>query len=340
MLKLGYKASAEQFDPNTLLEFAVLAEQAGFDSVMVSDHFQPWRHTDGHAPFSFAWLGALGARTQRALLGTSVLTPTFRYHPSVVAQAMGTLGVLFPGRLILGVGTGESLNEVPPLGLEWPDFKERFARLREAITLMRQLWQTDFVTFEGEYYRTRSATVYDRPRDGVPVYVAAGGPQMARYAGRVGDGLICTSGKGMALYADQLLPAFDEGAKAAGKNPAELERMIEVKVSFDTDRDRALEDTRIWAALALPAEEKTGVEDPREMERRAAELPLEKAASRWLVSSDPDEHIGQIQPYVDLGFTHLVFHAPGNDQARFIEQYAEQVLPKLRSNQPSALSTQ
>ena len=340
MLKLGYKASAEQFDPNTLLEFAVLAEQAGFDSVMVSDHFQPWRHTDGHAPFSFAWLGALGARTQRVLLGTSVLTPTFRYHPSVVAQAMGTLGVLFPGRLILGVGTGESLNEVPPLGLEWPDFKERFARLREAITLMRQLWQTDFVTFEGEYYRTRSATVYDRPRDGVPVYVAAGGPQMARYAGRVGDGLICTSGKGMALYADQLLPAFDEDAKAAGKNPAELERMIEVKVSFDTDRDRALEDTRIWAALALPAEEKTGVEDPREMERRAAELPLEKAASRWLVSSDPDEHIGQIQPYVDLGFTHLVFHAPGNDQARFIEQYAEQVLPKLRSNQPSALRTQ
>jgi coenzyme F420-dependent glucose-6-phosphate dehydrogenase len=340
MLKLGYKASAEQFDPNTLLEFAVLAEQAGFDSVMVSDHFQPWRHTDGHAPFSLAWLGALGARTQRVLLGTSVLTPTFRYHPSVVAQAMGTLGVLFPGRLILGVGTGESLNEVPPLGLEWPDFKERFARLREAITLMRQLWQTDFVTFEGEYYRTRSATVYDRPRDGVPVYVAAGGPQMARYAGRVGDGLICTSGKGMALYADQLLPAFDEDAKAAGKNPAELERMIEVKVSFDTDRDRALEDTRIWAALALPAEEKTGVEDPREMERRAAELPLEKAASRWLVSSDPDEHIGQIQPYVDLGFTHLVFHAPGNDQARFIEQYAEQVLPKLRSNQPSALRTQ
>ena len=175
MLRLGYKASAEQFAPRTLLDASVLAEQAGFDSIVVSDHFQPWRHTDGHAPFSFAWLGALGERTTRALLGTSVVTPTFRYHPSVVAQAMATLGVLFPGRVMLGVGSGESLNDVPPLAIEWPEFKERYARLREAIDLMRQLWREDFVTFDGQYYRTRSATVYDRPAEGVPLYVAAGG---------------------------------------------------------------------------------------------------------------------------------------------------------------------
>src|ERR687884_315590 len=138
-LRLGYKASAEQFGPRELLEFSIYAEQAGFDSVVVSDHFQPWRHTGGHAPFSFAWLGALGARTQRVLMGTSVLTPTFRYHPSVVAQAMGTLGVLFPGRVVLGIGTGESLNEVPPPGIKWPAFRELPARLREAVTLMRRL---------------------------------------------------------------------------------------------------------------------------------------------------------------------------------------------------------
>ena len=116
MIKLGYKASAEQFGPSELLDFACLAEAVGFDSVFVSDHFQPWRHTDGHAPFSFAWLGALGARTSRIVIGTSVLTPTFRYHPSIVAQAFGTLGAMFPGRVILGVGTGESLNEVPATG--------------------------------------------------------------------------------------------------------------------------------------------------------------------------------------------------------------------------------
>ena len=140
ILKLGYKASAEQFAPKQLLEFSVAAEQAGFDSVFVSDHFQPWKHTDGHAPSALAWLGALGASTQRIVMGTSVLTPTFRYHPSVVAQVFGTLGSMFPGRVILGVGTGEGLNEVPSTGMKWPEMKERFARLREAITLIRKLW--------------------------------------------------------------------------------------------------------------------------------------------------------------------------------------------------------
>src|SRR3984885_7164688 len=162
LLRLGYKASAEQFGPNELLDFSILAEQRGFDSVFVSDHFQPWRHTGGHAPFSIAWMGALGARTSRILIGTSVLTPTFRYHPAVVAQAFGTLGSLFPGRVILGVGTGESLNEAP-LGVEWPDQKERFARLKEAVTLIQTLWTEDRVTFDGAFYRTRNATVYDRP---------------------------------------------------------------------------------------------------------------------------------------------------------------------------------
>src|SRR5262249_13667490 len=131
-LKLGYKASAEQFGPNELLEFAVEAERLKLDSVWVSDHFQPWRHHGGHAPFSLAWLGALGARTREIVMGTSVLTPTYRYHPSVVAQAFGTLGAMFPGRVILGAGTGESLNEVPASAMQWPDQKERTARFREA----------------------------------------------------------------------------------------------------------------------------------------------------------------------------------------------------------------
>ena len=337
MLKLGYKASAEQFDPRTLLEFSVLAEQAGFDSVEISDHFQPWRHTDGHAPFSFTWLGSLGERTKRVLLGTSVVTPTFRYHPSIVAQAMGTLGVLYPGRVMLGVGTGESLDEVPPSGMEWPEFRERYARFRESIALMKQLWREDFVNFQGEYYKTHNATIYDKPEGGIPIYVAAGGPQVAKYAGRAADGMICTSGKGMGLYRDQLLPALAEGAVASGRDPDSIERMIEVKVSYDKDYNRALEDPRIWAALALPAEDKVGVEDPREKERRAAALPLEKAASRWLVSSAPDEHVEQLRPYVELGMNHLVFHAPGNDQARFLELYAQEVIPRLRKLTPAKL---
>lgn len=329
-LKLGYKASAEQFGPTELLEFGVHAEKCGFDSVFVSDHFQPWRHTGGHAPFSFTWLGALGAKTERVVMGTSVVTPTFRYHPSVVAHAMATLGVMFPGRVVLGVGTGESLNEVPSIGIEWPEFKERYARFREANRLMRELWSKERVSFEGEYFKTANATLYDRPEGGVPLYVAAGGPQVAKYAGRVGDGFICTSGKGEALYKEQLIPSFEEGARESGRDPAALDKLIEVKVSFDTDRKRALEDTKHWGALALSAEEKTGVEDPLEMERLADALPVERTAGRWIVSTDPDEHVEKIKWYVDLGLTHLVFHAPGPDQKRFMDLYAEKVIPRLR----------
>ena len=327
-LRLGYKASAEQFGPRELLDFAVAAEHNGFDSVFVSDHFQPWRHSDGHAPFAFSWLAAVGERTSRVLLGTSVNTPTFRFHPGLVAQAFGTLGALHPGRMILGVGTGEHLNE-GALGFTWPDNKERFARLREAVRLIKQLWTEQSVTFDGEYFHTRNATIYDRPETPVPIYIGAGGPQVAKYAGRAGDGLICTSGKGMELYSEQLLPSFSDGAKESGRDPADLDKMIEVKVSFDSDRTRAMEDTKIWAALALPAEQKAGVDDPREMERLAKTVE-NVAHRRWLVSSDPDEHIEQLRPYLELGFTHLVFHSPTDAQARFLELYGTQILPKIR----------
>jgi coenzyme F420-dependent glucose-6-phosphate dehydrogenase len=330
MLKLGYKASAEQFAPTPLLDFSVLAEEVGFDSVFISDHFQPWKHTDGHAPFSMAWLGALGARTSRVVMGTSVMTPTFRYHPSIVAQAFGTLGSMFPGRVILGIGTGESLNEVPSTAMVWPEFKERFARLRESVTLIRRLWSEDKLSFDGQYYRTQSATIYDKPTVPVPIYVAAAGALVAKYAGRQGDGFICTSGKAWDLYTQTLLPNVEEGLKASTEPTRDYERLIEMKVSFDTDKQRALEDTKEWAALALTPEEKVSVEDPSEMERLADALPVERTAKRWIVSSDPDEHVEKIRPYVELGFRHLVFHAPGPDQAHFLKLYGEQVLPRLR----------
>ena len=330
MLRIGYKASAEQFGPRDLVEYAVLAEEAGFESVFVSDHFQPWRHTDGHSPFSLSWLSAVGERTRSIVLGTSVLTPTFRLHPSVVAHAFATLGCLYPGRVILGVGTGESLNEVASTAVAWPDSKERFARLKEALELIRRLWTEEFVTFEGAYYRTKDATLYDRPRDPVPVYIAATGESAARLAGRVADGFICTSGKARDLYTDTLLPAVADGAKKAGRDGSIIEKLIEMKVSFHPDRARAMEDTRHWAALALSAEEKVGVEDPREMERRAAALPVEKAASRWVVSTDPDEHVERIGEYVTMGFTHLVFHFPGPDQRGAIARYRDEIIPRLR----------
>ncbi len=330
-LRFGYKASAEQFAPTDLLDYAALAEEHGFDSVFISDHFQPWRHTGGHAPFSMAWLGAAGSHTSHITIGTSVLTPTFRYHPAIVAQCFGTLGSMFPGRVILGVGTGESLNEVPATGAEWPEIRERFARLREAVTLIRKLWSEERVTFEGKFYCTENATIYDRPDEPPPIYIAGAGPMIAKYSGRVADGFICTSGKPIELYTDKLLPNVTAGLAAAERDADTIDLTIELKVSFDTDRDRALKDTRHWAALALSPQEKMSVKDPLEMERLADNLPVERASSRWIVSTDPDEHVEKIRPYIELGFRHLVFHAPGPDQARFIRLYSEKVLPRLRA---------
>ncbi len=332
MLKIGYKASSEQFGPAELLGYSVLAEQLGFDSVWISDHFQPWRHTGGHSPFSLAWLGALGARTSRIVLGTSVLTPTFRYHPSIVAQAFATLGELFPNRIILGIGTGESLNEVPSSGLHWPEQKERTARFREAITLIKTLWSEDRVSFEGQFYKTDKATIYDRPETPVPIFIAAAGPFIARLAGAEGDGFICTSGKKTELYTQTLLPNVATGLNSAPAKAAGFERMIEMKVSFDTDRDRAMSDTKYWGALALTPDEKMNVEDALEMEKLADALPVDRAASRWIVSNDPAGMIEKIHAYIDMGFDHLVFHAPGPDQARFLKLFSEQVIPALRKS--------
>ena len=330
MLTLGWKASAEQFAPADLLRYGVLAEELGFDSVVVSDHFHPWRDTGGHAPFSWTWLGALGAKTSRVRMGTSVVTPTFRYHPAIVAQAAATVALLFPDRFFLGVGSGESMNETPVLATEWPELPERFRRLREAVKLMKLLWSDDYVTFDGKYFKTRAAKIFDKPKNGVPLYIAAAGPQTAAYVGKEADGFICTSGKGDELYRETLLPAVETGAREAGRDPAKIERTIEMKVSFDTDRTRAMADTREWAALALPAEDKAGVEDPREMERRA-EAAADKAHTRFIVSTDPDEHVEKIRRYVEWGFTHLVFHFPGKDQERAMRLYAREILPRLRA---------
>lgn len=329
-VRFGYKASAEQFGPRELLDYSILAERCGFDSVFVSDHLQPWRHDGGHAPAALPWLGALAARTEHLVVGTSVLTPTFRYHPAIIAQAFATLGCLYPGRVVLGIGSGESMNEAP-LGFDWPEPKERFARLKEAIDLIELLWAKERVDFDGAYYRTERATIYDRPDIPVPLYIAGSGPAATRLAGRRGAGFITTSGKQASLYTDVLLPAVREGLARSGRAEAELDLLIEVKVSFDPSAERALQDTRFWGALALSPEEKTGVEDPIEMQRLADALPVERAASRFIVSSDVDEHVARVQHYLDLGFTHLVFHAPGPDQAAFLRRYGEQVLPRLRA---------
>ena len=262
------------------------------------------------------------------MLGTSVLTPTLRYHPSIIAQAFATLGSLYPGRVFLGVGTGEAMNETPATGAEFPGRKERRLRLAEAIALIRLLWTEERVDFKGDYYETSRATIYDRPELPVPIFVAAAGPLAARLAGRVGDGFICTSGKDPALYRE-LLDNVEEGARTAGRDPSAIRNMIEVKVSYDRDKQFAYDACRWWAALALTPAQKEGIEDPLELERLADEN-ADRAHTRFITSDDPGQVVERLGAYLDLGFEDLLLHFPADDQCRFLDQFSKDVLPLLR----------
>ena len=260
-----------------------------------------------------------------------MLTPTFRYHPSVVAQAFGTLGTMFPGRVVLGVGTGESLNEVPAIGIKWPGPKERRDRLREAIALINKLWTEDRVTFEGQFYRTENATIYDKPEEKVPIWVAASGPLAAAMAGQIAEGFICTSGKNPQLYTE-LTGKVGEGLARARREHREPRKDDRGQGVVRHRRGSAPRKTpgigRRWRCRPR---RRSGSRTRSRWSGSPTRLPLDRAASRWIVSADPDEQVEQIRPYVELGFTHLVFHAPGPDQPRFLKLYAEQVLPLLRA---------
>lgn len=328
-ITFGYKASAEQFDPRTLLALSTQAADAGLETVAVSDHFQGWKHDGGHAPNVLPWLGALVTASDNVTVGTSVLTPTLRYHPSIIAQAFGTLGCLAPGRVWLGVGTGESLNETPATDAEFPGVKERRMRLAEAVKLIRQLWTEERVTFEGEYYRTHNATIYDKPDQQIPIHIAAGGPLAAKLAGRAGDGMIVTSGKGEELYTT-LLGAMAEGAEAAGRDPEQIDRIIEIKVSYDREIDKAREACKPWSALALTAEEKANIHDPVEMQK-AAEGAEDRAHTRFIVADDPQAVVEGVKFYTDLGLRQLIFHLPSDDQSEQLKAFTDDVLPALQA---------
>ena len=235
-LRFGYKASAEQFGPAELLDFGVHAEEVGFDSVFISDHLQPWLHEGGHAPASVPWLGALGANQEgrHRHLGPH---PDVPLQPHRRRAGFATLGVMYPGRVILGVGTGEALNEAN-LGISWPDPPERFQRLKESIGLIRRLWSDDRVNFDGNYYTARNITIYDKLPEPVPIYIGAAGPAATRLAGRIADGFITTSGKKRELYTDTLLPALAR-AFEGGANAPTIDTLIEMKVSLDPTSEDA-----------------------------------------------------------------------------------------------------
>ena len=323
----GYIAAHEQFAVPRLLETTILAEQAGFDAMWASDHFHPWQDNQGHAGHAWVTLAALTQRTTSLLLGTGVTCPTFRNNPAIVAQAFASLGVLAPGRVFLGLGTGEALNE-RPTGGGWGPYAERAERLVEAIAIIRSLWEQDWVSFDGRYHRIEQARLFDKPPAPIPIYVAAGGPKSARLAGQYGDGLVTVGG----IFGDRgerVLGAFEEGARAAGKDPSRMARLVEVFVVVG-DAQTALPGARLWQ-FSGAIEGLFEIADPREIRRVAEQRTTpERVLASWIVSPDPAVHVAALLELAGQGFTHIFLHAPQEDQERFIAVYGGEVLPAVR----------
>jgi TAT-translocated FGD2 family F420-dependent dehydrogenase len=325
---IGYVASHEQFPVPQLIEWTVQAGRAGFDCMWASDHFHPWQDNQGHAGHAWLTLAALTQRTTGMLMGTGVTCPTFRNNPANVAQAFASLGILAPGRIFLGVGTGEAVNEVPAGG-GWGRYAERADRLVEAITIIRALWEQEWVNFQGRYHQVHGAHLYDKPAQQVPIYVAAGGPKSGRLAGIHGDGLITVGG----VFGEQgrkVVSAFEDGAREAGKDPSAMARLVELFVVVGGD-DEALPAAQLWQFCGS-IDGLFEVADPREIQRIAEQRTTPQAVARnWVVSIDPAVHVAALRDLIEQGFTHIFVHAAQADQERFIEVYGRKVIPSLRA---------
>ena len=329
MVKLGLKLGPEEYPPVDLLEYAVIAEDAGYEAIDVSDHFHPWAEA-GQASFTWTWLGAAASRTSRIMLGPGVTCPMLRYHPSVIAQAAATLDNFAPGRTYLGVGTGEALNEYAATGA-WPDYDERQLMLQEAIELIRELWEGGQVTFDGAYYVTRKARLYTPPKSRIPIIISSLVPESAGFAGRNGDGLFTVGGKPPETLR-QIIDNFEQGAVEAGKDPDDMPRFIELNVAYTKDKKKAAAEFRkYWAGAFVPAMFDQNIYTPAMSEANGAVVGDDTVMKMTCISDDPQEHVKYIQEHIDAGFTHLFFHTAGPEQARFIRDYAKDVLPPVRN---------
>ena len=324
-VKIGFTLMHEQFPVTQLVEFGVLAEQAGFDAVWTDDHFHPWQDNQGHCGFAWVTLAAVGQRTSNIHMGTGVTCPSFRYRPPIVAQAFASLGLLYPGRMFLGVGSGEAVNEVPAGG-GWGSYQERSARLEEAVTLIRRLWTGEWVSFDGTYYHVKDARLYDVPTQPVPIYVAASGPKSMHLAGKMGDGLISFTEE---MLQPERRQAFENAARGAGKDPNMLPRVTQHSVIVG-NKQEAERWARLLRFLPKAGELYLSDPDPRSIQSRAEQdVPLEQVYSRWAISEDPEVHIQAIQQLIDGGSTQIFLYSPQPDQQRIITFFGEQVLPRL-----------
>jgi len=327
LIEFELVVTIERYPLDEALRYALLAEKWGFDAIGVPDHFHPWSHKYGQSGFCWVWMGVAASKTKRIQVGSCVTAPIIRYHPAIVAQAFATLGYLFPGRIYLGVGTGEAMNELP-LGFEWPPAPTRIEMLDEALTIIRLLWSRSRVTFNGKYWRLSKATVYTKPRGKVPIFVAGTGVKVARVAGRHCDAFITVPHLKVPL--ERVLGSLRRGAREAGRDPDSIKLVLHTMVSYDEDYDRALDATECWGAALLPAMYRYGVYDPLEMDEHAELVGREARAKKFIIVTDPDELISRVEGFIQQGFTRFQFNNSSPEPEKLIEVVGKRVIPYLK----------
>jgi len=313
-VRIGYSLSAEQFTPEELLDQARRARDAGFESLAISDHFHPWNEAQGNSAFVWAMIGALSQATPELPLSTLVTCPIIRINPVILAQAAATASILFDGRFIFGVGTGENLNE-HVCGAPWPPAKERIERLREAVDLMRLLWTGDNIDYEGEFYRAVNARLYSLPDEPPLVYVSGLGPQSTKLAAEIGDGFVTFTRDSLQRYRN-----------SGGVGNAQTA----LKVCFDVDEALAIGMIhRLWATELNPGQLNRELAKPQHIESAATLVTPEMVAEHFTCGADPDRHIAAVQRRIDDGFDEVFVQQVGDDFDGFFETYRTEVLPAL-----------
>ena len=328
-LLIGLNSASEQYTPLDLIERGLGAHEAGFDSFWVSDHFHPWFHTGAHSSFAWEVIAAMTARSDRLVMGTSVTAPLFRYNPAIVAQAFSTLSYLAPGRVWLGLATGEGLNEVP-CGHRWPrSHAERVRRLREATVIVRLLWTKEFVTFKGDYHTLRGANLYDKPQVPVPIHLSGFGPRSAELAGELGDCFMTVGPVDPARAREVLFPAVERGARLSGRRLEDVEKSLVLGLAYHQDREKAIDALLPWRGSMLPVFADSEVHDPRVIEENGDRVGRDAIEKQMVIATSPDDVISAVEGQVRLGFDHIGLALSG-DLPAFLEAAKRKVLPYLR----------
>lgn len=320
----------EQFTVQQLIDYGVAAERAGFNGIWTSDHFQPWQPNQGHSGAAWVLLAALTQQTTNIQLGTGITCPTFRYRPAIVAQIWASLSMLAPGRLYLGLGTGEKFNEAAAGG-GWGTYKERADRLVEAVKIIRELWTGNHVQFKGDFWDIEGK-LYDPPATTIPIYIAAGGPKSARLAGLHGDGLI--TGGNILKSNSEVKATWEASIREKGKDPKTQSIIVE-HWAVVGDEKAAREGASKWRFIAKAWEH--GFFDnisPSDVQTRAEkEIEIETLLKDWAISTDPQIHIDAIKELASKGATHIVLHIATPNQQEAIDFFGREVLPNIQTGQ-------